>query len=78
MTSPMRWAPWFTLVLLLLAVRTSVAAEGRERICMDRGWRFALGHAWESTRDFGHNTGYFSYLAKTGYGDGPHDARERG
>lgn len=71
MTSSARWVPWFALVFLLLVVRTSLAAQGRERIRMDRGWRFALGHASESARDFGHNTGYFSYLAKTGYGDGP-------
>ncbi|MBN1765446.1 MAG: DUF4982 domain-containing protein [Sedimentisphaerales bacterium] len=38
---------------------------------MDFGWRFALGHAWDADQDFGHATGYFSYMAKTGYGDGP-------
>lgn len=43
----------------------------RERISFDTGWRFALGHATEPTRDFGFGTRYFSYLAKTGYGDGP-------
>ncbi|HWA78277.1 MAG TPA: beta-galactosidase GalA [Polyangiaceae bacterium] len=43
----------------------------RERICLDRGWRFAFGHAYDSAQDFGHGTGYFSYLAKAGYGDGP-------
>lgn len=34
-------------------------------------WRFAPGHASDRARDFGHGTGYFSYLAKTGFGDGP-------
>jgi beta-galactosidase len=67
----MNLAPWFALVAVLLAVRSSHAASGRERIRMDRGWRFALGHASDRARDFGHGTGYFSYLAKTGYGDGP-------
>jgi beta-galactosidase len=43
----------------------------RERICLDRAWRFALGHAYDHARDFGHATSYFSYLAKAGYGDGP-------
>ena len=38
---------------------------------LDDGWRFALGHATDPARDFGHGTGYFSYLAKTGFGDGP-------
>jgi beta-galactosidase len=46
-------------------------APGRERLLLDRGWRFALGHASDSARDFGHGTGYFSYLAKAGFGDGP-------
>jgi beta-galactosidase len=40
---------------------------------LDRGFRFALGHASDTTRDFSHGTSYFSYLAKAGYGDGPAD-----
>lgn len=43
----------------------------RERLLMDSGWRFALGHAYDAQRDFDHGTGYFSYMTKTGYGDGP-------
>ncbi len=38
---------------------------------MDFGWRFALGHAFNPEKDFDHGTGYFSFFAKTGYGDGP-------
>lgn len=45
----------------------------RERIRFDDGWRFALGHATDRTKDFDFDTGYFSYLAKAGYGDGPAD-----
>ena len=37
---------------------------------MDFGWRFALGHAYDAQKDFDHGTGYFSYFAKSGYGDG--------
>lgn len=37
---------------------------------LDSGWRFALGNATDRNADFNFNTGYFSYLAKTGYGDG--------
>ena len=37
---------------------------------MDLGWRFALGHATDYAKDFGTSTGYFTYMAKTGYGDG--------
>ncbi|HOU15163.1 MAG TPA: beta-galactosidase GalA [Anaerolineae bacterium] len=43
----------------------------RERLLMDFGWRFALGHAYDAQRDFNHGTSYFSYMTKTGYGDGP-------
>ncbi|BET69260.1 beta-galactosidase GalA [Opitutales bacterium ASA1] len=75
-----------TLVLLLLAFPAASPAQrlapspteppasalvGRERIRLDDGWRFALGHASDFARDFNHGTSYFSYLAKTGYGDGP-------
>jgi beta-galactosidase len=45
----------------------------RERTSLDRGFRFALGHAIDHERDFGHGTAYFSDLAKAGYGDGPAD-----
>ena len=43
----------------------------REHILIDDGWRFAFGHAFEPAKDYGHATGYFSYFAKAGYGDGP-------
>ncbi|MBN1377824.1 MAG: DUF4982 domain-containing protein [Gammaproteobacteria bacterium] len=43
----------------------------REQLNMDYGWRFALGHAWNSEKDFDHGVRDFSYYAKTGYGDGP-------
>jgi beta-galactosidase len=61
---------------LVLAVATAASVHatptgGRERMRLDRGWRFALGHASDPARDFGHGTGYFSYLAKAGFGDGP-------
>lgn len=45
--------------------------ETRERLLMDFGWRFAFGHATDPAKDFHHGEGYFSYLAKAGYGDGP-------
>lgn len=42
----------------------------REHLSMDNDWRFALGHAYDPSKDFYNGTGGFSYLAKTGYGDG--------
>jgi beta-galactosidase len=50
---------------------TGTAAPPRERISLDRDWRFAFGHAYDRDKDHGHATGYFSYLAKAGYADGP-------
>ncbi|WP_331057629.1 beta-galactosidase GalA [Hymenobacter sp.] len=43
---------------------------GRERLLLDFGWRFAYGHPSDTKQDFDNGTSYFSYLAKTGYGDG--------
>lgn len=50
--------------------KTSFSTQGRERLLMDFGWRFALGHATDYTKDFTTGTSYFTYFAKTGYGDG--------
>ena len=65
----------FTLLLLLLLGTLSSRGQsaplaGRERLLLDFGWRFAYGHPTDPKLDFGTGTGYFSYLAKTGYGDG--------
>jgi beta-galactosidase len=64
------------LAILLLRMCLPVYAQptntsnGCERLLMDFGWRFAFGHPFETNKDFNHGTGYFSYLAKAGYGDG--------
>lgn len=42
----------------------------REHITIDQDWRFAFGHPFDTSKDFNTGTGYFSYLAKTTYGDG--------
>ncbi len=60
------------LFITFVQANDSIAAEtGREHLSMDFGWKFALGHAYDAEKDFNHGTGYFSYFAKTGYGDGP-------
>jgi beta-galactosidase len=67
------------LLALALSVSTlsQVRAEDktmsapREHLLMDTGWRFALGHTTDTYKDYGHGTGFFSYFAKCGYGDGP-------
>jgi beta-galactosidase len=42
----------------------------REKLLMDFGWLFAYGHSFDANKDFNNGTGYFSYFAKAGYGDG--------
>lgn len=44
------------------------AIRSRERL--NRDWRFALGHATDAHKDFGHGLRAF-FFAKAGYGDGP-------
>jgi len=46
------------------------AVAPREHLLMDFGWRFAFGHPYDKEKDFGNGTGYFSYFAKAGFGDG--------
>ena len=61
----------FTWMLVSLsAFSQKQDVETRERLLMDFGWRFALGHATDYTKDFTTGTSYFTYFAKTGYGDG--------
>jgi beta-galactosidase len=50
--------------------KTAAAPPVRERLLMDSGWHFAFGHPTDVQKDFGTGTGYFSYLTKTGNGDG--------
>ncbi len=42
----------------------------RERILLDKDWRFAFGDAKDPAKDFGYGTRAF-FFAKAGYGDGP-------
>ncbi|MEO6150604.1 MAG: sugar-binding domain-containing protein, partial [Mucilaginibacter sp.] len=45
-------------------------ASPRQHILIDTAWRFAFGHPTNTKLDYDNGTGYFSYLTKTGYGDG--------
>src|SRR5450759_2034497 len=52
-----------------IAAQTSLTG-GRERLLMDFGWRFALGHPYDAQQDFGHGkVGFF--FANAGYSAGP-------
>ena len=61
------------LYFILLISFCAVAQKKSERdlILIDKDWRFSLGHQYDTQKDFNHATSYFSYLTKTGYGDGP-------
>lgn len=66
--------PILLLLILVASYRFTQAQPtppARESISFDAGWRFAPGHATDASKDFQHATGYFSYLAKAAYGDGP-------
>jgi len=65
----------YSFLLLPMAPALAQGPAGREKFLMDFGWKFAFGHPYDTKKDFDHATGYFSYLAKAGYGDGPADAQ---
>lgn len=53
------------LKLMCAAALLSVLmpAEARQRVCLDEGWRFALGHT-DPALDYGCGTEPFNYLTK--------------
>ena len=69
------------LMMVLMAAclpLSGVTAQNvREKICMDQGWRFHLGHAADPAKDFGCGTEYFNYLTKANsiHNEGPYAAK---
>jgi beta-galactosidase len=64
-------AVWLVVATGGLGARAqSTQDAGRQRISMDKGWRFALGNAADPHKDFDFATVPF-FFAKAGYGDGP-------
>lgn len=57
-------------IAALIAAAPAAADSPRQRTRIDDGWRFALGHAWDASQDFGHGTRPF-FFGKAGFGDGP-------
>ena len=60
----------FLALFLLISFGLFSQSSTREHINFDEGWRFAFGNPFDTKKDFNNGTGYFSYLTKTGYGDG--------
>ncbi|MCW3789521.1 beta-galactosidase GalA [Plebeiibacterium sediminum] len=60
------------LIVFILTCLTNYgfAQMSRSNVCFDKGWFFAFGHPFDKTQDYNTGTGYFSYMAKAGYGDG--------
>lgn len=64
------------LIPFAFAISSGAADVATPRPCesehnrFDDDWRFAFGHPFDTEKDFGHASGYFSYFAKAGYGDG--------
>lgn len=58
----------FVVFISMIGVSSSFGQ--REKIMFDESWKFAYGHPYDAQKDFGNATGYFSYYAKAGYGDG--------
>jgi beta-galactosidase len=73
-TSVRKFSCWNAFLFILCLPVALWAQPGgdavRQRISLDADWKFALGHAHLTSKDFDHATNHFSYLAKAGYGDG--------
>nr|WP_314895991.1 beta-galactosidase GalA [uncultured Flavobacterium sp.] len=60
----------FFLLHFVMFSQSKTIVQVREHISIDRNWQFAFGHPFDTAKDFNNGAGYFSYLAKTTYGDG--------
>jgi len=65
--------PIFLFLLIIIVPLNSQSQQQtspREKFLMDFDWLFAFGNSFDASKDFNNGTGYFSYFAKSGYGDG--------
>jgi beta-galactosidase len=62
-----------TAVACLLSTALSAQSQ-RETVRLDKGWKFAFGHAADPQKDFGCGTEYFNYLTKANsiHNEGPY------
>jgi beta-galactosidase len=61
------------VLMLICIVPLGLIAQSspREKVLMDRGWRFSFGHPSDKEKDFNYGQSVFSSFAKAGFGDGP-------
>lgn len=63
-----RFTYYFFIMCFAISAQTK---SKRELLLIDKDWKFSFGHLYDTKKDFDHAEGYFSYLTKTGFGDGP-------
>src|SRR6185295_6092080 len=61
----------FSFIFFVLASQIVAQTLRRERLLMDRNWRFSFGHTSDHDKDFNYGAAYFSSYAKGGFADGP-------
>jgi beta-galactosidase len=70
-----------SMVLMLCVLGAQAAGNGagsvRQAIRIDKGWKFAFGHAADPQKDFGCGTEYFNYLTKANsiHNEGPYSQK---
>lgn len=62
---------FLSIGLFLLLSELFAQTSCREKILMDRNWKFSLGHPYDPGLDFNFATAHFSFYAKGGFADGP-------
>lgn len=60
----------FFLFFFYASLTVAQDTSSREHINIDKNWKFAFGHPYDTSKDFNTGIAYFSYLAKAGFGDG--------
>jgi beta-galactosidase len=59
------------IIICILPIELLAQTFPREKLLMDKGWRFCFGHPSDKERDFNYGQGAFSPFAKAGFADGP-------
>lgn len=59
------------IIICLLSIELLAQTSPREKLPMDKGWRFCFGHPSDKEKDFNYGQGAFSSFAKAGFADGP-------
>jgi beta-galactosidase len=61
---------FYPLFFFLFSTYLFAQSSPREKLLMDKDWKFNFGHSYKADKDFGHGIAYFSYYAKAGFADG--------